>query len=192
MIEPGFVADAPSAFVDFRQIGIEVAGVPFAGRHVALGRSDLAERFSIVRHVGHNHEDVQIEIESEVLRYGKRGARQDETFDGGFVGEIEEHHNLAEHAAVGESFAEKTRIGVGHAHRGEHHGEVGFPAWQPGLTHDLRGETVVRQARAGKNRQLLPTHQDVETIHRRQPGLYEFARVGARGRVDWRAVDVAL
>ena len=49
----------------------------------------------------------------------------------------------------------------------------------------------MRQARAGKDRQLLTTNQDVETIHRRQSGLYELTRVGARGRVNRRAVDVA-
>ena len=77
------------------------------------------------------------------------------------------------------------------AHRGEHDGELDVLLQQPRLPDDLRGDAVVRQAVAGKDRQLLAAHQRVHAVNRGQAGLDEFARIAPRKRIDRQAVHVA-
>ena len=62
---------------------------------------------------------------------------------------------------------------------------------QPRLPDDLRGNAVVRQAVAGKDRQLLAAHQRVHAVNRGHTGLDELARIAPRKWIDRQAVHVA-
>ena len=61
---------------------------------------------------------------------------------------------------------------------------------QRGLSHDLRGQALVREPRAAEDGQLLSAHEAVGPVYDAQAGLDELARVVARSRIDRPALDV--
>ena len=185
------VVDAPAALVDLGQIRIEIAGVAFARRDVAFGGGDLAQGLGIVGHVGQDHQDVPIQIVGQILGRGQGGAGQGEALHRRVIGEVDEHHHVAQHAGAGELVAEELRIRIGHAHRREDDREARLLINQLGLASDLGGEPIVRQTRAREDRQLLAAHQAVQPVDGGDAGLDELARIGACGRVDGRSADRA-
>ena len=102
---------------------------------------------------------MAVEVVGQIFGGGQRGARQGQALDRRVVGQIDEHHHVAQHARVGELVAEELGVGVGDAHGGEDDREAGGLVDQLGLTHDLGRKPVVRQTRAGEDRQFLAAHQ---------------------------------
>ena len=130
-------------------------------------------------------------VEREVLGQRQRHARRQQSFHAGRIGERKKHHRAGQRAGVLEIADEKFRDVVLDAHRGEHDGKAGVRLQQPRLPDDLRGNAVVRQAVAGKNRQLLAAHQRVHAVNRGNARLDEFARIAPRKRIDRQTVHIA-
>ena len=192
MIEPGRFLDPPGALVDFRQVRIEIARVALARGHVAAQHRHFAQGFGIGGHVGHHHQHVIVEVESEIFGGGKCRARGEQALDDRFVGEVQEDDHLVQDAALFEAFLKESGIGMRGAEGGEDDDEFGrVVAQQLGLTHDLRRDPVMRQAAAGENRQFLAAGQGIHAVDGGNAGLDEFARVGAGGGVERLAVHVA-
>ena len=133
-------------------------------------------------------------LERKVLGDGQRRARREQPLDRGIFGDVEEEDRSLERRALGEARAEESGLTLGHAHRGEDDDElVGSAAPGHGrLRRDLRCELGGREAEAGEDGQLLPSHERVQTVDRRDPGLDELVRMVAGDGVDRRPVDVAV
>ncbi len=170
------VLDAAGAFVDLRQVGVEVARIALARRYVPLGGRHLAQGLGIVGHVGHHHQDMEVQVEGQIFRRGQGHARQGQALHRRVVGPVDEHHHVAEHPGGGELVLEEAGVGIGDPHGGEHDGEAALFVRQLGLTHDLRRQAVVGQAGGGEDRQFLAPHQGVETVDGGDAGLDELPR----------------
>ena len=192
--EPGQSADAPGPLEQRREIGVHVAGIAAPPGNLFARRRELAQRLAVARDVGEDDEHVQPAFEGEVLGDGQRRTRRQQPFDGGILGDVEEQDRSLERRALGEARAEEAGLALGHAHRGEDDDELvgGIAPGHGRLRGDLRGELGGRQAEAGEDRQLLPAHERVEAVDRRDAGLDELVRVVAGDRVDRRPVDVAV
>ena len=128
--------------------------------------------------------------EREVLGRRERVTRREQALHAGLVGEVEEQHRVAERAARLHRAAELLGGVVGHAHAGEHHGELlALAAAQARALRDLGREPVVRQAARGEERQLLAAHQAVQQVDGRDAGLDEVARQCPPRRVDREPFD---
>ena len=186
------ILDPPCPLVDFREVGIEIAGIALARRHVAAQHRHFTQRLGVGGHVGHHHQHVGVQVKGQVFGGGERRARGEQALDHRLVGQVEEHHHLVQHAAFLEAFLEETRVGVRGAEGGEHHHEFrgGF-SQQLRLAHDLRRHPVMRQAAAGEDRQLLAAGERVHAVNGGNASLDELARIGAGGGVERFAVDVA-
>ena len=173
---------------------VHVAGIAAPSRDLLARRRELAQRLAVARDVGEDDEHVEPPLEREVLGDGQRRTRRQQPLDRGIFGDVEEENRSLERRALGEARAEEAGLALGHAHRGEDDDElVGSVAPGHGrLRGDLRGELGGRQAEAGEDRQLLPAHERVQAVDRRDPGLDELVRMVAGDGVDRRPVDVAV
>ena len=88
------VLDAPCPLVKLGEVGIQIAGIALARRHVAAQHRHFAQRLGVGGHVGHHHQHVVVEVEGQVFGRGEGGARGQQAFDHRLVGEVEEHHHL--------------------------------------------------------------------------------------------------
>ena len=60
-----------------------------------MARRDLAQRFAVIGHVGHDDEHVAALFEGEIFGRSQREARRQQALGRGFAREIEEHHGVA-------------------------------------------------------------------------------------------------
>src|SRR6267143_1999227 len=86
------------SFVYRAQVCVHVAWISSASRDLFSGCRNLSESFRIVRHVGENDEDVGSEFDCEILSGGQCESRGQDSFDGGIVGEVDEHGHVVESA----------------------------------------------------------------------------------------------
>src|SRR2546426_8398843 len=182
--------DSPGPFIDRRQIGVRVAGISPASRHLFACGADLTQRLRVVRHVRQDHEDVHTDFVREVLGRRQRHPRRDEPFDRGVVCEVEEQDRPLEGARALEVVHEDAGVLVGDAHRREDDAERVLAPEDLRLSRDLQGDLVVRQARAGEQRELLTADQGVQPVDRRDAGLDELRGMIAGVRVDRGPLDL--
>src|SRR5881296_1269734 len=182
--------DPPGPFVDGRQVGVGVARISPASRHLFACGADLTQRLRVVRHVRQDHEDVHTDFVREVLGRRQRHPRRDEPFDRGVVSEVEEQDRPLEGARALEVVHEDAGVLVGDAHRREDDAERVLAAEDLRLPRDLQSDLVVRQARAGEQRKLLTADQGVQPVDRRDARLDELGGMFAGVRVDRGPLDL--
>src|SRR3989442_4721356 len=182
--------DPPGPFVDGRQVGVGVARISPAPRHLFARGADLTQRLRIVRHVRQDHEDVHTDFVREVLCRRQRHPRRDEPFDRGVVREVEEQDRPFQGARALEVVHEDAGVLVGDAHRREDDAEWLLAAEDLRLSRDLQGHLVVRQARAREQRQLLTADKGVQPVDRRDARLDELRGMLAGVRVDRGPLDL--
>src|SRR2546428_4019450 len=182
--------DPPGPFIDRRQIGVRVAGIPATTGHLFACGADLTQRLRVVRHVGQDDEDVHADFVREVLGRRQRHPGRDEPFDRGVVREVEEQDRPLQGARALEVVHEDAGVLVGDAHRREDDAERLLAAEDLCLPCNLQGDLVVRQARAGEQRELLTADQGVQPVDRRDAGLDELGGMFAGIRVDRGPLDL--
>ena len=190
MTEPGRPSHAPAAFKNLRQVGIEIAGISLApGHFIAPGR-DFPQRFRVVGHVGHQHQNLVTVLEREKLRQAQRDAGRNHPFERRFVGEIQEYGGSRKQPRFFESLLEICRGIVRNAERHKYHREGFGPFGNPRLQSDLSGQLIVRESRSREDRELLPAHHRVHAVDRGNAGLDEILRKRARGGIQRSAMHV--
>src|SRR2546427_2124027 len=182
--------DPPGPFIDRRQIGVRVAGIPATTGHLFARGADLTQRLRVVRHVRQDHQDVHADFVRQVLGRRQRHPRRDEPFDRGVVREVEEQDRPLEGARALEVVHEDSGVLVGDAHRREDDAEWLLAAEDLRLSRDLQGHLVVRQARAREQRQLLTADKGVQPVDRRDARLDELRGMLAGVRVDRGPLDL--
>ena len=182
---------AAGPLVDGGQVGVQVARIAPAARHLLLGGRHLTEGLGVVGDVGEDDQHVHILLEGQVLRGGEGHAGCGDTLHGGVVGQVGEQHRPVDGAGAAELLDEEVGLLKGDADGGEHHGEVARVVPQHlGLPGDLGGQLGVGQAAGGEDGQLLAPHQGVQPVDGGDAGLDEFLGVAAGGGVHGQAVDV--
>ena len=187
----GFAAHHARALVERGKVGIQVARKSLSAGNFAFAGAELTQRLGVRRHVRHDDEDVHPLLEGQIFGGGQRAARRQNTLDDGIIREIQEHHDLLQHAG----FVERTAEVFGHvvlrAHCGEDDTELFFSlVADAGLPRDLHGKLVVLHAGAGENRQLLAANQRHKRVDRRDTGVDVVLRIDAGHGIDGRSVDV--
>ena len=140
----GQPADAPAPLIQRSQVTVEVSGVSAPRRDLAAGRRHLPQRLAVVGHVGHHHEHVPSERERQMLGDRQRQPRREQPLDDRRVGQVQQQHELARGGALFQRAADRRGVGMGEAHRCEHHAER--LAARRGLRGQLAGQLQVRQA----------------------------------------------
>ena len=129
------------------------------------------------------------QVERQVLRRGQGVAGRRDALNDGVVREVPKHHQLR--PPLRQVGGEGRRVVVPDPDAGEHDREVVGPH-QLGLGGDLDGQTVVRQAVAREDGQLLSANEGHQHVDRREPRVDEVPRIETRHRVYGLPVDVAL
>ena len=129
------------------KVGIQIAGIAFPAGDFSFGGRKLPAGLRIGGHIRHHHQDMHIQVKSQVFRRRQGTAGSEDAFDNGIVGEIEEHGHSAQHAAFLKAAPEEIGYVVGNAHGGEDNGEfrslvVGYFC----LADDLSGQLVMLHA----------------------------------------------
>ena len=175
VIDPRLARDAAGALEDRREVAVQIAGIALPAGHFAARRGHLAQRLAVVRHVVQHDEHVQAEVERQVLGGGQRAARRDQPLGGRIVGEVHECHDAVPRARRAECVLVAQRDVARQAERRKDDREA-LDARRVRLRDDLHRQRVVRQSGLGEDRQLLPEHDAVERIDRRNARLEEVAR----------------
>ena len=182
--------DDPGPLVDGGEVAVEVAGVALPGRDLAPQGGDLAQGLAVVRDVGHDHQDVAVLLEGEILGQGEGGAGGGQPLDRGGVGEAQEEGDLLEGAGLAEVLDEEAGDVVLHAHGREDHAEAALLPGDRRLAGDLGRDQVVGEAGAGEDGELLAPDQRVHHVDGGEPRLDALAGILPGGRVDGQTVDV--
>ncbi len=178
-------------FVDRRQVGVHVSGVAASTRHLLAGRRHLAQGLAVVRHVGEDHEHVEVPLEGEVLGDGQRHPRREQSLDRRIVGQIEEQDGPVELSRLLQVRTKEGSLAMRDAHCGEDDHEVlMLGATDRRSCRDIGGELIGRQSEPREDRQLLTAHQRVEPVDRRDAGLDELGRIATGRRIDRQPVHV--
>ena len=176
--------DAAGPLVDGGQVGIEVARVAAATRHLLAGGRDLAQGLGIVGHVRQDYQDVHVLLIGEVFGGGQGHPGRGDAFDGRVVGQVYEDHGPFNGARPMEVADKIIRFFESDAHGREDHGEPSLGPEHLGLPRDLGRQPRMRQAGGGEDGQLLSPYQGVEPVDGRDTGLDEFGRIVPRVWID--------
>src|SRR3990172_2401103 len=186
---PRLPADPARALVHRGEIRVHVPGVSAAARDLLPGGPDLSEGLRVVRHVREDDEDGHADLIGEVLRRRQGHPGGDEPLYGGVVGEVQEQDRALEGPRALEVVHEHAGLLVGDSHRGEDDPEGLLAPEDLRLARDLEGDLVMGQPGAREQGELLPAHEGIEPVNRRDPRLDELRRVLPGVGVDRRARD---
>ena len=100
VMEPSLAELAPGALVHGGKVGVEIAGVAAAARHLLARGGHLAQGLGVVGDVGQDDQHVHALLKGQVLRGGQRHARGGDTLDGRVVGQVDEQHGAVDRAGA--------------------------------------------------------------------------------------------
>src|SRR5574341_501826 len=182
------------SLVNAGEVGVHVTGIATSARQFFTCRRNLAQCFAVVRHIGQQHQYVSLMMVGEVLGGSQRRAGSKQTHDRGIISPVDEQ-NRAIHCSAGLKLLDKeAHFPVSDADcRKDNCKWLTFPARSHsdmGLSRNLRSKLVSRQARAGKDWELLSANERVQTIDGRDAGLDEPTWVSSQHRVDGSAINI--
>ena len=122
--EPGVAELAPGALVHGGKVGVQVAGVAAAARHLLARGGHLAQGLGVVGDVGQDDQHVHALLKGEVLRGGQRHARRRDTLNRGVGGEVREENGALHRAGAAELVGEELSLLERDADGGKHDGEA--------------------------------------------------------------------
>ena len=176
VIEPLRPATTAGALVERGQVAVEIAGIALAAGHLAAPAGQLAQRLGIVGHVGQDDQHVMScsKARNSARVSATRGVMMRST-----GGSSARFRKIAVwlSAPLSAKLCGRNRPCRATRPAPRRRGELLVAVGQVGLARDLRGQLVVRQARAGEDGQLLPTDQRIHAVDGRDAGLDQVAGI---------------
>ena len=179
-----------SSFVHGSQVRIEISRIASSARNLFTGCGHLSERLCIVGDIGQNDQHVHPQIKSQILGSCQRHSRRRDTLYRRIVGQIHEHDRSVNGPRTSKVRREEIGFLIGNTDGRKDYGKITLSADNLSLTGNLGRQLCVRQSRSGKDRQLLPSYQRVQSVDSRYPGLNEFRRIVSGCRIHRKTVDI--
>ena len=172
--------------VDLGEVGVERARHGVLRRDLVHTVRDDGQGVGIQGHVGQQHEDLFVLVDSEILRGGQGHVRDQEALHRRVLGRIDEADDLVEGAGRFKAVAEEEVVVVRQAHAAEDNlVDVGA---QGHVGHHL----VVGLVRVGEERNLLAGDERVVEVDAGDAGRNQLRGLAALVRIDGRTADLAL
>ena len=176
--------------IEGSQVRIHVSGISAASRHFLAGGRHLTQSVRIVGDIRQDDQNMHPFFKRKVLRRRQRHARRRDTFYRRIVGKIHKQYGTVDGSRLLKTLDKKIGFLKRNTHRGKNHRELFILSPHLCLTGNLCRQLRVGHTGRGKDRQLLPADQCIQSIDGGNPCLDKLLRITSRRRVHRQTVDI--